>query len=446
MKHIYFFLAAMFITAQLFPQAGNALNFDGNNDYVVTSSSSSLGLTNQVTMEAWLRTSYDNKFIVGVAGSDPNWGCEMAVQSGGYLIFSVYNGAWRNLSSNPITVNDNNWHHVTAVYDGVNLKLYIDGALVGTLNSPGSINTGNPYLTIGRHSAGILHFNGELDEVRVWNTARTQTQIQDNRNTTIDPSTAGLIAYYRFDQGTAGGNNAGVTTLDDLTPNNNDGTLNNFALNGSTSNWVSSLAPLPVELSFFTGRVENGRVILNWQTATEVQNYGFEVEQASSSTSPRQGWEKIGFVSGAGNSNSPHNYSFTDQPTGGTSFSYRLKQIDNDGHYKYYDAITVTLKSSGKAELMQNSPNPFNPTTAIKFFIPNSSDVTIKIYDMLGREVTTLVNNQTEAGYHIVYWNGRDSYGRDASSGVYLYRLTVENLGGSRTGSFSETKKMLLMK
>ncbi len=217
-------------------------------------------------------------------------------------------------------------------------------------------------------------------------------------------------------------------------------------------------ASLPVELTSFTAVVNGSNVNLKWQTATEVQNYGFEVQRSAAEGEPRQGrevggqrsevsnWEKIGFVQGAGNSNSPKYYSFTDQPTGGTSFSYRLKQIDNDGHYKYYDAITVTLSSSGKAELMQNSPNPFNPTTAIKFFLPNSSDVTIKIYDMLGREVTTLVNNQTEAGYHIVYWNGRDSYGRDAASGVYLYRLTVENLGGSRTGSFSETKKMNLLK
>ena len=236
---------------------------------------------------------------------------------------------------------------------------------------------------------------------------------------------------------------------------------NTWSISGSVNSgypYLRVISSLPVELTSFTAAVYGSSVNLKWQTATEVQNYGFEVQRSAAEGEPRQGreargqrsevsnWEKIGFVAGAGNSNSPKYYSFTDQPTGGTSFSYRLKQIDNDGHYKYYDAITVTLRSSGKAELMQNSPNPFNPTTAIKFFIPNSSDVTIKIYDMLGREVTTLINNQTEAGYHIVYWNGRDSYGRDAASGVYLYRLTVENLGGSRTGSFSETKKMNLLK
>ncbi len=196
-------------------------------------------------------------------------------------------------------------------------------------------------------------------------------------------------------------------------------------------------AALPVELTSFTAAVNESIVNLKWQTATEVNNYGFQVERKKEKV--KSGWEKIGFVAGHGNSNSPHDYSFIDyNPVGGTTFSYRLKQIDIDGHYKYYDAITVSLSSSTKAKLMQNSPNPFNPSTAIKFFIPDNSDVTIKIYDMLGREVTTLINQQSTAGYHIVYWNGRDSYGRDAASGVYLYRLTA--------GSFTETKKMNLLK
>ncbi len=194
---------------------------------------------------------------------------------------------------------------------------------------------------------------------------------------------------------------------------------------------------LPVELTSFTAALNNSAVELNWNTATEVNNYGFEVQR--SQTQKNYDWKKIGFVKGAGNSNSPNSYSFTDKnPVGSASFSYRLKQIDIDGNFKYYDAITVSLSSSTNAELMQNSPNPFNPSTAIKFYIPNNTDVAIKIYDIIGREVMTLINNQTTAGYHIVYWNGRDSYGRDAASGVYLYRLTA--------GNFSETRKMNLLK
>jgi hypothetical protein len=192
---------------------------------------------------------------------------------------------------------------------------------------------------------------------------------------------------------------------------------------------------LPVELNTFTATVVSASSIqLKWSTATEVNNYGFEVERKSGSSN----WERIGFVAGSGNSNSPKNYSYTDNPTGGNSFSYRLKQIDVDGKYKYYDVITVNIGVSSEAQLLQNSPNPFNPSTAIKYYIPGATEVAIKIYDILGREVRTLINQQMTGGYHIVYWNGKDSRGEDVASGIYLYRLTA--------GSYSDTKKMNLLK
>ena len=201
---------------------------------------------------------------------------------------------------------------------------------------------------------------------------------------------------------------------------------------------INGDSAFPVELTSFTAALNNNAVVLNWNTATEVNNFGFEI-QRSSAIPHFKDWEKIGLVNGAGNSNSPKDYSFTDNnPVGSTSFSYRLKQIDIKGNFKYYDAVTVSLTSPAKAELMQNSPNPFNPSTAIKFYIPNTTNVTIKIFNIIGEEITTLINNQTIAGYHIVYWDGRDSYGRNAASGVYLYRLTA--------GNFSETRKMNLLK
>ena len=242
-------------------------------------------------------------------------------------------------------------------------------------------------------------------------------------------------------------------------PNNTSSTTNSLQLNGTyqdVGTWGGSASSatntnstyfgtsstglitvivggLPVELTTFSGSVNGNTVTLEWSTETEINNYGFDVERNSSS-----GWSKIGFVAGSGNSNSPKNYSYIDQPNAGSSFSYRLKQIDIGGVYKYYDAINVSLSGSDKAQLMQNSPNPFNPSTSIKFYVPETMDVTIKIYDLLGKEVTTLINNQATAGYHVVYWNGRDSNGRTASSGVYICKLMA--------GNFAETKKMNLLK
>ena len=202
----------------------------------------------------------------------------------------------------------------------------------------------------------------------------------------------------------------------------------------STGPFNSGNVALPVELTSFTAIPNENSIQLSWQTATETNNQGFNIERKTDDGN----WTNIGFVAGAGNTNSPQNYSFTDQPTGGINFSYRLKQIDNDGKFKYYDEITVTLSFKQTTELMQNSPNPFNPSTSIKYYIPQKEDVTITIYDMLGREVNTLINKQTAAGYHIVFWNGKDLYGNNAASGVYLYRL--------KAGNFIQTKKMALLK
>ncbi len=200
--------------------------------------------------------------------------------------------------------------------------------------------------------------------------------------------------------------------------------------------------PLPVELSSFSASVNLGTVILKWQTATEINNQGFDIERSS----PNSSFNKIGFVAGSGNSNSPQSYSFTDQPTGGTAFSYRIKQIDNNGNFKYYDPVTVNLSLLTKPELMQNSPNPFNPSTSIKFYIPNSSDVSIKIFDILGREVITLINKQAEAGYHIVYWNGIDKHGSEVASGTYICRMQAGDPSAGSGQAFVQTKKLMLMK
>ncbi len=210
-----------------------------------------------------------------------------------------------------------------------------------------------------------------------------------------------------------------------------DGT--NFLLLGSYDIPVrvvfQSDTPLPVELSSFNAYCSNGSVLLNWQTATEINNYGFEIQRKNETGD----WQKINFIQGHGNSNSPKNYSFTDNNTVSGKVMYRLKQIDFDGKYEYSNVIQLQVDLPGKYILEQNHPNPFNPSTIIKYEIPANGNVSLIVYDILGREVSVLVNQHQNAGRYEIEYNASG-----LSSGVYFYNLKSNN--------YSQTKRMLLVK
>lgn len=187
--------------------------------------------------------------------------------------------------------------------------------------------------------------------------------------------------------------------------------------------------PLPVELTSFTAELNGSIVTLFWITETEVDNYGFDVERASSKTTPLQEWKKIGFVEGHGNSNSPKEYSFVDDNPPSGTIQYRLKQIDNDGSYEYSDVVSVETGIPKDYELKQNFPNPFNPTTKIVYKIPVDGFVTIKVYNILSQEVASLVNEKKEAGSHTIIFDGSTA-GGGLSSGLYFLRLNSGNYTG----------------
>jgi hypothetical protein len=190
--------------------------------------------------------------------------------------------------------------------------------------------------------------------------------------------------------------------------------------------------PLPVELSSFSAVTIGSTVKLSWKTATEINNYGFEVERCALSAE-RQAWEKIGFVNGNGNSNSPKDYSFVDDNVTAGKYSYRLKQIDNDGQFEYSKAIEVDFGAPKKFELSQNYPNPFNPTTTIRFNLSEAGNVKLTLFNILGQEIRTLVNEFKEAGTHTINFNASD-----LNSGMYIYKIEA--------GSFVQTRKMTLVK
>jgi len=193
----------------------------------------------------------------------------------------------------------------------------------------------------------------------------------------------------------------------------------------------SDALPLPVELSSFSAqRVERG-VELVWTTASEKNNAGFEVQRRSEKQASEE-WQVLGFVKGNGTTSDAKSYSFVDRTASG-KVQYRLKQVDFDGTFEYSPVIEVEAGMPRTFELGQNYPNPFNPTTLISYQLPVASEVSLKVYDVLGREVMTLVNGKQDAGSYNLNFNASN-----LSSGVYFYRL--------QAGSFVQTKKMMLVK
>jgi hypothetical protein len=190
-----------------------------------------------------------------------------------------------------------------------------------------------------------------------------------------------------------------------------------------------SEAPLPVELSSFTYKTIGSSIKLEWITQTEINNFRFEVERKNKNSI----WLKIGEIKGAGNSPNTKQYFYLDKKVSSGNYNYRLKIVDLDGSFKYSSIINAEIIAPSKFELSNAYPNPWNPTTTIRYQVPINILVTIKLFDALGKEVITLVNEIRPAGSYEVTLNGKN-----LSSGIYYYQM--------KAGSFIETKKIILIK
>lgn len=205
---------------------------------------------------------------------------------------------------------------------------------------------------------------------------------------------------------------------------------------GETDVWLirlNSSASVPVELTSFTATATGTTVELNWITAAETNNRGFEVERSQSSKVKNQKWETLAFVDGHGTTTNSHAYSFIDKNITAGSYLYRLKQIDFEGTYEYSPEVEVEILSPNEFYLSQNYPNPFNPNTKITWRTPVSSWQTLKIYDVLGNELKTLVDEYKPAGNYEVEFEAAH-----LPSGVYFYQL--------QAGEFIQTKRLMLLK
>jgi photosystem II stability/assembly factor-like uncharacterized protein len=245
-------------------------------------------------------------------------------------------------------------------------------------------------------------------------------------NSFIGVGSTGLVVY---------SNDGGLnwTTMTSGTTNSLyivDATLKSAWAAGNTGTIIKLFGdPVPVELTSFSAAVAGKNVTLNWATATEINNSGFEVQRKSSAGD----FVSLAFIKGQGTTQEAQAYSYVDKNVESGNYSYRLKQIDLDGKTKFSNIVEVEIKVPNKFELSQNYPNPFNPTTTISYEIAKETNVSLKVYDVIGNEIATLVNEAKPAGTYQVVFDASN-----LSNGVYLYKI--------QAGNFTATKKLILMK
>jgi hypothetical protein len=196
--------------------------------------------------------------------------------------------------------------------------------------------------------------------------------------------------------------------------------------------------PIPVELTSFTAAAVGNKVILKWSTASETNNYGFEIHRASVNGDDSRDWINAGFVKGNGTTSEDQNYSFEDKNLSSGSYVYRLKQVDMDGSYSFTNEINIAVTTPSEYSLYQNYPNPFNPVTKIEFTLPFDSRVTLSVFNILGQEISRFTKNEMQSGLHEYTFDGTL-----LTSGIYFYFLEAEGSNGSR---FSTIRKMILLK
>jgi len=556
-------------TAAAADPPGRCFNFDGNDDYATLPCT----MPDNGTVEFWFYLDDTNTTHTFWNSNDSFW----------YMSYVANDALWCKISNGVLKYSPiyaGKWYHAAVTWQkipflGLTYSLHINGSFITSTSNETWINP-NSTIYIGKMVSDVYPLKGKIEEFRIWNKARTITEIQNDMFKILAGSESNLLVYYKFDDmygtelydesgqlnngtlfnssddswitstspvgtygksvrtvaattaGAAGktisaqitstadntnylgiyntGNGDGKVTSDDfgasgatqrsniiwgveeygsctanLTFNysnitgysSNESALKLLKRNDAESAWtdvtgsaipntgnhtftMSGLTsfsefsigdggenPLPVELNTFSANVNDNSVTLKWQTQTEVDNYGFEIERKVSSTQSSVGsqsqntWEKIGFIQGHGNSNSLKEYSFVDNTVLSGKYLYRLRQIDNDGNFKYSSIVEVTSLPT-KYSLGQNYPNPFNPSTIIKFGLPEASFVTLKVYNMLGQEIKTLVSGYNEAGNYNIKWNGDNNFGNPVPNGTYIYRIISNN--------YVKSMKMILLK
>lgn len=357
----------------------NALDFDGVNDRVNCGNF----LPSSYTKEAWIyvtNLSDDNNIVSGSSSA-----LHVFWVNGGQIA-AGHNGSFDQVKGGPMLI-VNTWYHVAVTYDAptTTMNLYLNGTLVSGPNIFVSSVPNNSFVQIGNFDLGDYGFAGSIDEVRIWDVARSAAQIAGNMGNSFPSSFPNLVANYHFNQGVASGNNTGLTSLADDSGNNHSGTFSGLAMTGGASNFISSgIVVLAAELIDFQAIARQSTVQLTWQTASESHNKGFQIERLNTIGN---NWEMLGFVAAA---NKSATYTFTDNQPLNVNY-YRLRQMDDDGK----ETLSKVVSATFKARLGSDKTLKIYPSVVSDFLSIETDDMGIlSVYNLVGQQVMTEKNDK----------------------------------------------------
>ena len=431
-----FFVLFLIIVQGLFA-TNYCLYFDGTSD-LVNCGDANINYGDSFTVEGWIK-------MPDEWGGDRSWIAHWQWNSGGpyygffFRIRNTTDIAQFNVGDTggnslrfetDASIQKNVWVHLAGVYTGTNSYVYVNGNLAaGTQYGSTNGTVGNPDQDLYfAHEYWIApdYMKVTIDEVRIWDDVRTQTEIQNNMYNELTGNEQGLVGYWKLNE------NGGVTAFD--SKGNNDGTLVGLP------DWIVCDSPLPVTLSSFTTAYTNGNPTLCWITQSENNNLGWNIYRSETEIFTETIQINFDIIPGAGTTSQPTEYIFEDEneTLTGETYWYLLESISGNGETENYGPISLTIPDEEnnlpeipcKTILYGNHPNPFNPTTNIRFDIKQNETGVLSIYNIKGQLIES---KQFAAGQHNFNWDASEQ-----SSGVYLYKLQTE--------SFVEIRKMLLLK
>ena len=446
---------------------GNAVTIDGTLNlagFNITASNSLLTGSGKIIVSGNLSTQVSG--FSAFTGSYELTGTSQSIPEGDYGSL-IINGTGTTLAGNAVISGALNLTSGSLTIGANNLSV---GSITGASDTRFIITNGAGALTINnvqgsvlspvgtsavRYNPVILNNTGTTDNftVSVQNTIDNPTfddnltvQKQWNISELVDGGSSVLLTFQwnSSDENVAFNRDAmevGHFTGGAYMPIGQGGAAGSDPYSFTTSSPVTTFSPFvignigiaPVELSAFTAVINGSNVKLHWSTVNEQNNSGFDIERKNVN-STNGDWSTIGNIQGNGTSNVTNSYSFDDRNLSTGNYNYRLKQIDFNGNYEYFNlANEVIVGVPGKFNLSQNYPNPFNPSTSINYELPITNYVTLSVYDMAGKEVMQLVNENKTAGFYTVKFDASK-----LSSGTYFYRINA--------GDFSSIKKMMLIK